>query len=185
MADFRPNGRLSDGIKKLLSSRSKIIITAVIAVIFIFTVFFAASSLTAFVANTNGISLRMDEMENELNASIAARDICMANLGYKAQRLESCSNKYMATKSDFDSCKANEDALVKQNSKIQSELSGCNSELAKNEVVVNSFKNIVRDSVKLICCVPGIKTSSWSVDMDKIICTGNYTINCDSGETSY
>jgi hypothetical protein len=38
------------------------------------------------------------------------------------------------------------------------------------------------NSAKQICCVPGMDSASFTVENYKIKCSGNYMINCTTGQ---
>ena len=79
------------------------------------------------------------------------------------------------------------------NSELDSQLSSCSAERedlkAKYEGRADAFNNLVRNSVKAICCSfndadAGI-TKNWGIVDNKIVCTGEYVVNCTTGATNY
>jgi len=179
--EFQPK---SGGIKNILSSTKLYALIAVVIIVFSFSMFLSIQTITGLSTYGDNAATKTENMKNELNASIAAAQICSQNLERKAEQLGSCSNKFVSGQQKIASCESEKISVVEQKNIINSQLVSCQGNASEFESLSKSFKSVIKDSVKNICCTPGNEIINWDVRDDKIVCVGNKTLDCATGETT-
>ena len=179
----KSDGGFKFGFKDSFSSKTKYAVIAVVIIIFSFLMYITANTITGLATYSNEQAAIADNMKNELNASIAAAQLCRQNLERKAEQLGSCSNKFISERSKAAECDIMKNNFMEQKNQLNDRLASCQGNVSEFESLSKSFKSIISDSIKNICCTPGNEIVSWNIEDDKIVCIGDRTLNCVTGET--
>lgn len=158
----------------------------IIAVLFIFILYSMGTVFTGYTTYTKQIEADLNSTREDLRVISAAREDCAAELGEKTALSSECSGKLSTASADLDKCKADLSGR-------ESSLNECRNEIsdlkASQSSMSTGYKNLVKNSVKAICCtisdVDSGSIRNWRIENDKIICGGNFTVNCATGETNY
>jgi len=167
------------GIKKLFEENHKAICVAVLAVLLGIVAFSANSVITGFVTYN-------DELRGELNDYKS--DFITMNQSYNEciNNINTCMNDLKTKCSTLQNCENEKIAAVNQTKIMENNLNNCKEQ---KDAIQKNYTNILKDAVKAICCsvddsINGA-VKNWEIRDSKLVCTGNYTVNCTSGETNY
>jgi len=149
--------------------------------------------VTGYITYTENLEIEFNETQKELDITTASLDECSKNMANIKEGLTSCNSELDQSRSQLTTCENERNELRTKNSELDSQLSTCNAESedlkARYESRLSAFDNLVRNSVKAICCsfndIDAGLTKNWGIVDDKIVCTGGYSVNCTSGATDY
>lgn len=158
----------------------------VVALLVLFVLYSVSTVVTGYTAYTEQLESELNGTREDLRIISAAREECAEELNDKTALYNECSGKLQAASEALNKCeqlKTSSEAALNQ---CRSELDALKSQQLSSEA---SYNNLVKNSVKSICCtisdVESAAVKQWRLENDKIICSGNFTVNCASGETNY
>lgn len=176
-----------------LRKNGKSITIVSILIVLTLSFYLITSSVTAYITYTENIEKVLNETKKELDVTKASMEECSKNLASTRDDLNSCNSNLDQSRSQLSTCENERNELRTRNSELESQLSACNTEKedfkARYENRLSAFNNLVRSSVRALCCsfgdIVSEATKNWGIVDDKIVCTGNYHVNCSTGETDY
>jgi len=178
---------------ELIKSNRKPITIASFLIILTFSFYLITSGVTAYITYTEALETELNETKKELDITKASMEECSKSLASTRNDLNSCNSNLDQSMSQLSTCENERNELSTRKSELESELSTCNAERedfkTRYENRLTAFNTLVRNSVKAICCsfddVSSGATKTWGIVDDKIVCTGDYNVNCATGETEY
>ncbi|MBI2076712.1 MAG: hypothetical protein HYT72_05695 [Candidatus Aenigmarchaeota archaeon] len=178
---------------KFLKANGRHMLIIVISITLIFTFSTIANRITGFVLYANDIEARLNETLKNVNMLSREKAECSAMLADTGQNMDICNNKLTSSQSFLVACEKERDDLKSYSDRINSLFRACDverkdlSEKLANET--SNYKEVVRSSVKAICCSFGDSVSgalrNWAILNSQIVCSGNFTVNCTSGKTDF
>ncbi|MBI4018241.1 MAG: hypothetical protein HY368_01390 [Candidatus Aenigmarchaeota archaeon] len=179
--EFRPPGASSIDLKKIG--------IGLVAVLFIFVLYSVGTVVTGYTSYSGKLEDELNSTKEDLRIISAAREECAQSLIDKSAAYSECSGKLQSSEQAADKCETDLSSL---RASSESSLNECRTELNSLKTNQSSlsagYKNLVKNSVKAICCtlsdVESASAKQWRIDSDKIFCSGNFTVNCATGETS-
>jgi len=180
MYQFKFAGGSSAGNKKLL------MVAWVIALVLI-PIFYL--TVTGRVA----VDEKNLELDQKLSNAAVQNAACSSDLKACGDNLEKCNSELTATKNSLNaklSSKEVELAAVKTElsqisfniSYYETMLSQANSSVQQCQFAA---KAVVVSYAKDVCCRPGLDAAKFGIVNNRITCSGNYNINCTSGQSDY
>jgi len=177
----------------LLRRNSKAVMIVSILIILTFSFYLITSGVTAYITYTENLETDLNETQKELDITKASMEECSKNLADTRDDLNSCNSNLDQSRSQLSACENERSELRTRNSELDSQLSTCNAERedfkARYENRLEAFNTLVRNSVKAACCsfddVSSGATKNWGIVDNKIVCTGDYHVNCSTGETDF
>ena len=121
---------------------------------------------------------------------------CKGNLGLVTQNLSDCSSSLTKTKGESETCSLNLNSLQTTFLQLQSnstQLSNaffnCQNQSATFSVLLDKrnqeYASVVKSYAKSFCCSLGDISNgnarNWTLFGSEIVCSGNSTINCTTG----
>ncbi len=178
---------------KSLKANSRHILIILVSVVLIFTFSTIASRITGFVLYSNDLELQLNETMKTLNILSREKAECSAALSTAGQNLDTCNSKLSSSNSFLVGCEKDLGDSRSYADNLNSLFSACDRERKDfSEKLVNKtsdYKEIVRNSVKAICCSFGDSAAgtarNWEITANQIVCSGNFTVNCTSGKTDF
>lgn len=163
---------------------------AAVAVLVLFVLYSVANVVTSYATYSGTLEKELNITKEDLRIVSAAREECAANLNKKTNLYSECSSNLQSTQAAASRCQQDFASYKDSSEKSYNE---CKAELDALKVgqisASTSYKNLVKNSVKSICCtlsdVESGSFKSWRIENDKIYCSGNLTVNCATGETNY
>ena len=178
---------------KFLKSNSRHILIIVISIVLIFSFSTISNRITGFVLYANDLEARLNETLKNVNTLSREKAECSAMLSDTGQNMDICNNKLTSSQSFLVTCEKERSELKSYSDQINSLFRICEverkdlSEKLANETA--NYKEVVRSSVKAICCSFGDSSSgasrNWAIVSSQIVCSGNFTVNCTSGKTDF
>ena len=176
-----------------LGKRGKHLAIAAVIILFVGTFYFVGNTMTGYVTYSESLEQQLNETHNKFLDMKAQYETCDAYLGNANSNIASlntslnaCSTDMFSQKLAVTSCNNEKERLGREKSDLSTSLSSCRSEQVSS---TESYKQLARNSVKAICCSFGDVQSgsvrNWNITNNSIVCTGNYTINCTTGESNY
>ena len=163
-------------------------------IIFLLTMFyFTGNALTGYITYSSDLESQLNNAKNALVVSEGQKDSCQTSLGNTKAELNACNNNIVSAKTDLEKCSTESSQFNKQveilNGKLKdvsSSLDECKSQQAS---LYGFYDQLARSSIKPICCSFGDEQlaalRNWNIINNSIVCNGNYTVNCSSGESNY
>ena len=179
--EYKPPGKNSIDIKKIS--------IGIVAVLLLLVLFSVGKIVTGYATYTGSLETELNSAKEDLRIISAAREECAAELNTKSNIYGECSSNLQSAQSALTQCQQDFSALKTGS---ETSLNECRTELnsAKSlqSSVTASYSKLVKNSVKAICCtisdVDSAALKQWRIENYKIICSGNFTVNCATGETS-
>jgi hypothetical protein len=173
---YEPEGKKTEKLKSLWPENERLGIAAVIIIAVILVVSIGGYYVTGYVTYT-------DNLKNE-------KKVCDDNLLACGNNLNSCSVAITDLQTQLSSCQENAN---QKTTELQALLNNCTDEkgtlAAQAAAAIAGYKDLAKSSVKPICCsYSDMQTGAvhnWDILNNVVVCTGNYTINCTTGETNY
>lgn len=180
--EYKPAG---EGTKKV----ALVIATVILA----FSIYSVGTTITSYITYSSSVESELNKTKADLAVYKAVTEECARDLSQKEQNLSVCESTLGSTYASLASCNQQAAALLSQSASLNASLSSClgESTALKNTYgnLAESYNNLVRSSVKAICCSFGDIQSggarSWNITSDRIVCSGLYSVNCTSGETTF
>ncbi|MFA4819986.1 MAG: hypothetical protein WC613_03440 [Candidatus Aenigmatarchaeota archaeon] len=172
--------------RQFFSKRGKHL-AIVIVVAFLFVVFYTTGiAMTTYATYSRTVEQQLNETRVNLANVQTEKNLCQASLENTSNDLKLCQTNVNSITALLDSCDKEKTLLYTNVNSLNSSLNNCKTEKA---AAAQSFKQFIKNSVKAICCSYGDVQSGaarkWSMVNDSIICTGEYTVDCATGETNY
>ena len=172
--------------RQFFSKRGKHLAIAIV-IIFLLVVFYTTGlAMTTYATYSRNAEQQLNETKTNLAIVQAEKDVCLASLNATGNDLKRCESDLSLKTSLLNTCGIEKSSL---NNNIVSTVSSLNTCKTEKDSAIQSSKQLVRNSVKAICCSYGdVQTGfvrNWNTVNDSITCTGSYTVNCSTGETNY
>lgn len=159
----------------------------------IFSFSLLANRITGYVTYTSDLESTLNETVQQLNTESRLKAECTANLDSTKSSLGTCNDKLTSSQNYLVTCEKERGDLKSYSTQINSVYSICDSERSDLKIKyaneTENYKSIVRNSVQAICCSFGDSSTgtirSWGIQDNRIICSGNFTVNCTAGNTNY
>jgi len=172
---------------------SQISVSGLSPIIAILSLYALGTTITGYFTYSGNIESELNKTQNELAIYKSVSEECTRILWMKEKNLSVCETSLGSASISLAKCNRLADNLINQSVLLNLSLSSCLSEssLLRNKFgnLNISYNTLVRNSVKAICCSFGDVQSSlirnWNVTNDRIICTGSFSVNCSSGETTF
>lgn len=170
MADYKP-----------AAGRSNKIIVISLAAVLVLGIYAIGVSVTGYFSYSSGIESELNKTKEELGLYKAAGEECTRSLWSKEQNITACQGA-------LSECGAKGSALNAQLLVLNVSLSSCLSESSGAKVALENmtarYMSLARNSVKAICCsfgdVQSSAVKSWDVASDRIVCSGQFAVNCSA-----
>ncbi len=161
---------------------------AIVAVlIFLLVAFYSAgNALTGFATYSSDLKQQLDDTNVALAVVQGGKEMCENYLDEVSGDIKACRSGARTVEADLEACSAASRELNKTANELSFWLDTCRTE---KEAAMQSFKQLIRNSVKVICCSFGDVQDGtvryWNIVNSTIVCNGGYTVNCSNGETNY
>lgn len=180
--EYAPPGKVNIDTKKIG--------IALIAVLVVFVLYSVGTVFTGYTTYTAKLESELNNTKEDLRIISTAREDCAKSLNDKTALYNECSGKLQSNSASLSKCESDLSSL---RTSSESSLNQCRNELdslkSNQSSLSAGYKNLVKNSVKSICCtisdVDSAAVKQWRIENDKIICSGNLTVNCATGETNY
>ena len=190
---YSPTTR-DEATRAFFGRRGKHLAIAAAIVFFIGIFYVVGNTVTSYATYNKALESQLNNTSQQLTETQSELELCELNLeNSNSDRtalnasISKCTTDLFSSKLFLDSCYKDKDKLENTTRKLDNQLSLCDSEkIASGE----AYRQLARSSVKAICCSFGDVTSgtvrNWNITANNSIsCSGNYTINCTSGESNY
>lgn len=173
--------------------RSKQLAVAGVIILFVGTFYFMGNTLTSYATYNKNLEMQLNNTQGQLLQEQEMKEQCEASLSAAKDGLNTCNADKIFTSAKLESCQnnvvqlnRNVNELTNKSSNLSSSLDACKNSYSST---LESYRQLARNSVKAICCSFGDVQSgaarNWNITNNNIVCSGNYTINCTSGESNY
>jgi septal ring factor EnvC (AmiA/AmiB activator) len=184
---------ISNKLMGVLKRNSRATTIVSILIILTFSFYLITTGVTGYITYTENLEAKLNETEKDLEITKSSMEACSNSLADTRGSLSSCNSDLSQSTAQLSTCEIQRNDLTAENSQLESDLSTCDAERADYinmyETRMEAFNNLVRNSVKAICCsfsdIDSGTTKDWGIEDNKIVCTGGYQVNCDTGETNY
>lgn len=181
---------------KFISSNSKQLFIALVVVFFLSFSYLMTNALTGYITYQESLEDELNktknilaEKENQLSSVTSANDACKTELQTKLSELGACNSKLSESESYLVSCETERDDLKEYSKEINSLLVTCEQERSdfstKYNEISAEYSSLVKNTAADVCCRPGIENSNWGIVYSRVVCYGDFTVDCTSGETNY
>jgi len=182
-----------EGVRGFSAKRGKQLAIAAILVFFTGIFYFVGSTMTGYATYSKSLETQLNNTQDELTAVQEQKEICesvlenmRSSLGSLNSSLSTCGTDLASNRLSLDNCNKERASLESERNNLSTSFNSCRTE---NENSIQSYKQLARSSVRPICCsfgdVQSAAIRNWNIANNSIVCTGNYTINCTSGESNY
>ncbi|MBI4153707.1 hypothetical protein HY501_00060 [Candidatus Woesearchaeota archaeon] len=190
---YSPASR-DEQVREFFGRRGKHLAIAAVIVFFIGVFYFVGNTITGYATYSKSLEQQLNTSAQELSDTKEQHELCQLSLESSNNdraalnaSINKCSSDLFSNKLFLDSCYKEKEKLENTTKRLDSQLSSCNNDkIASGE----AYKQLARSSVKAICCsfgdVQSATIRNWNITSNNsIVCSGNYTINCTSGESNY
>lgn len=189
---FRPGGK--SGLEHTWSENGRTVSIAAVSVVMMFIFYTVAQGVTGYATYTQVLENKLNETRGNLSVVQASYETCTAGLKNTQGSLETCNANVESGGQSLLKCQKDKDSLNSYSNELNDLLNICGTQKtnisAELEKIERDYKRMVISSVRPICCSAFnvIKSGEikWDIDNNTITCgTGNYVVNCGSGDTNY
>jgi cell division protein FtsL len=153
----------------------------IVAVVFLLAIFTTAWNITGFATYD-----RLMEIEKRINETETNYNQCQASLNQKSQDLYNCRSDIDTKNQAIDACRLSIEGTQTRINNLTNDLSQCTLEKDNINMTYTSlsgeYNKLLKNSVKYICCRPGITTTNWNIFGGALTCSGSNAFNCVTGE---
>lgn len=199
--DYKPpgrrkfKGRIEDQFKRF---RKGNVITAVIIIVVIGIFAVGAFSITGFVTYTQDMEQELNETTIALDNTKVKLDECNTNLFNSLDKITDLENRLQDSSGLLIECEGVKADLNSYANELNALLTTCEGEKAEVEKnyqdsldtiadLENTRDTVIKKSARSVCCsfadVENSVIRNWTVVDNGVVCDGNHTINCGTGET--
>lgn len=163
-----------------------------VGVIFLFILILSVGNITSFVLDNNKLESKINNIQTKINSVSGERDACVSNLDSSNKELKNCIYNITTVRNQISTCSLEKEIITTEKTKVINQLSKCEQEKSDIGIKYNNqldnFDTFVRNYAKTVCCSIGdVKTGSvrnWSVVSNDITCSGSFSVNCTTGQTT-
>ena len=167
-----------------------------IIIALVVSMYIASNAVTGYITYGQSMEVEYNKTrdllflkQSELESVKASEENCNANLIDTEEKLNSCNVRFSESESLLINCESDMNNLKTYSEELNALLNECDAERSefqeKYENASTTLSNLIDNTVALICCRPGIETSEWDMINDEIVCSGSYSIDCNTGELTY
>jgi len=183
---------------QMSAKEKKVVVAAVLAVTIV--LFYSLSVTATGFITTYTIEKKLNEKEQELNKTLvnleqAQKSLSDAETGImnSNKEKEACQSSLSGTNQQLSDCNDSISSVNKALSECTSAKTLCEADIASYklnyEAATADYNSLASSSAAAICCSFSDFQSGtirqWSIESNKLVCnSGNYTVNCKTGETS-
>lgn len=164
---------------------SKKISLFILLIAAVFSAFTVSREVTGLTTRVDQISGNLGEVQDSANFIRQERESCYSDLSYAQGSFNSCQEGLNKTEGLLNLCK-NDFGELRKSYDSCSEQKGAAEKLL--EETLAAYEDLAKNSVTAICCsfsdVRSGEVKSWGISNNTIACSGNFTVNCKSGEIS-
>jgi len=190
---YKPGNKSLSQVISFFANNKRNISLLLLSVVLIISFSFLSDRITGYVTYTSDLESVLNETIQQLNFESRAMAECDSNLDSTKTGLNICNDKLGSSQSYLTTCEKERGDLKSYSDNLNSVYAKCDSERtdlqSKYANSTESYKSVIRNSVRAICCSFGDTQSgairSWEILNNQIVCNGNYSVNCTSGATNY
>lgn len=172
--------------RSFLKGRGKQIVIAVVVLFLIGVFYFTGTTINTYATYNKNLEQDLQSAKDDLASAQVEIQTYKSSLETSNNQLQTCNTNLELSKTSLSSYIKEKSNLTDEVQVYRSAVETCESRIASSG---DTFKQLTRNSVRPICCSYGDiqngGTRNWDVVNNSIICSGNYTVNCTSGETNY
>ena len=183
--NFSPTTK-DERARSFLKGRGRQIGIAIVVLFLIGVFYFTGSTLNAYATYNKDLESDLASAQSNLVAAQSEIQTYKSSLETSSNQLQTCNNDLSLSEISLGTCTKEKSNLTDEVQVYKSAVATCESKIASSG---DTFKQLARSSAKPICCSFGDMQNgavrNWDVLNNSITCSGNYTVNCSSGETNY
>jgi peptidoglycan hydrolase CwlO-like protein len=168
---------------KTTDHKKNLILIAWIVALILIPVFYLAVTGKATVDENNA------ELRSRLDVALNQNELYLNDLKQCTDSMNQCSDQISSAQNALAGRDSQLAELRGQVSDINESLSSCQSEIAASnrtiQLLRNDLQSVVVNAARDVCCRPGINATSFGLSSGRIVCSGNYTIDCVTGQSDY
>lgn len=178
--------------RSFFGKRGKNLAIVAVVVVLISVFYVTGNTLTGYATYSKNLERQLNNTKNALLISQEQKEVCKDLLESTSSELNSCKNDLTSAKDSLANCSNTTLQLSNTIQNLSSKINNLTQSLENckkdNESVSEQYEQLAKNSAKPICCSFGDIQSgairNWNIMNNAIICSGNYTVNCTSGETN-
>ncbi|MFH0832555.1 MAG: hypothetical protein V1900_02450 [Candidatus Aenigmatarchaeota archaeon] len=177
-----------------LGFNGKYVLILIICIFLIASFYFITNRATTFATYTEGIEAELNKSKNDLIAvrsSLGNCELTAMDINYS---LRVCEDKMSRSEFYVAACEKRTAELQNYSTSLNELLAKCENESKgwkasyENETTIKNA--VIKNSVKVMCCsiydTSKGTVKNWDLINNTIECdSGEYTVNCATGETNY
>ncbi len=149
----------------------------------VFSLFTVSRHITGLTTDVEKIQQNLEGAQDSVNFIMQERESCYSDLNYARDSFNNCQSDLGKANTNLNLCNV-------QKEDAQKSYSACleDKKTAENRLVskTSDYDELAKNSVRGLCCsfsdFQSGAIEQWSIKNNSIVCSGNFTVNCTSGE---
>ncbi len=172
--------------RDFIVSHSKKISLFVLFVGVVFSLFVVSRNITGLTTGVEKIQENLVHAQDSVNFVMQERESCYGDLDYARGIFNSCQSNLVSANTNLNLCKSEKTELQQSYNTCAADKKNAQEQLSSKTA---DYDGLARNSAIDICCsISDVKSGivrSWSITAKNgIECSGNFTINCTSGNVT-
>jgi hypothetical protein len=184
----------ANAIKSSWEKYGRSISIALVSIFTLFMFFNLSTNVTGFITYTESLQEELNETQIELAGAKASHQQCISSLDGRITELTECNSLLSGGESELAACKSEKTSLTIYTDELNEVLNVCTSE---RDIIQESldtqetnYDELIRNSARPMCCsafsILNGDSISWGLNDNKLKCgSGDFTVDCSTGETDY
>lgn len=169
-------------------------LSIIILVIVLMIVSYSINSvITGYTVYSEELEKEVENYKEQYETANQNYEDCKNTVDEYKSEAEQCRDDIKTHEASLQECEKEKEIQAKYSTALQDIVNECESEKSSMQEdydrLLENYKDVIRDSVTSRCCsysdIRNDVTKNWDIIDNEIICSGNYTVNCGTGETNY
>lgn len=166
-------------------SHSKKIAVFILFVGAVFSLFTVSKTVTGLTTDLEQVEEGLESAQSSFNFVAQEREGCLDELDSARSSYNSCSTELGKSTTNLNLCNAAKEEAQKSYSACLQDKQATEIKLAAKSA---DYDELARNSVRGLCCsfsdFQSGAVRQWSISNNTIVCSGNFTVNCTSGNVT-
>lgn len=189
---YNPHSR-TGSVRDFIKANNKPVFILFIVVVLIGSMYIVTNSVTGYVAHTASVEQDLADTKTELETALSEKVECTNDLSVKTNELDVCNQQLGEAVPSLASCEEERTTLEHDYSILAADYSVCESDRVYLEesyqTKSNEYSALVNKSAIICCSIQDVINDvvrDWDIVDGGISCgSGNYKVECGTGETNY
>ncbi|GEM_PF-3797746 len=151
----------------------------------VFSLFIVSKNVTGLTTGIEKTQENLGHAQDSINFLMQEREGCYGDLDYARNNFNSCQSSLGSASTNLNLCKSEKTELQQSYNACIADKKNAQEQLSSK---TTDYDELAKNSVRGLCCsysdFQSGSMKNWAIVNNSISCSGNYTVNCTSGNVT-